>query len=111
MKALSVRAPWAGLIASGEKTLEIRSRRCHYRGELLICQSGGGGAVAIVEIVDCRPFTENDDAASCGVWTKHPEAREHFAWEMRVVRRVTSAPIKGKLSFYDVDSDLLHPQN
>ena len=111
MKALSVRAPWAQFIASGIKTLEIRSRRCHYRGELLICQSGGGGAVAIVELCGCRPFTEADDAASGGVWTQHPEARNHFAWEMRVVRRVTSAPIKGKLSFYDVDPSLIHPQN
>lgn len=107
MKALSVRAPWAEMIADGSKTLEIRSRRTHYRGELLICQSGGGGAVAIVELTDCRPFTPDDDNASGGVWTKHPEARRGFAWTMRVVRRVTSDTIKGKLSFYDVDSAIL----
>lgn len=102
MKALSVRAPWAGLIASGEKSLEIRSRRTHYRGELLICQSRGGGAVAVVEVVGCRPFTEADDTSSGGVWTKHPEARGHFAWELRLVRRVTSGTINGRLGFYDV---------
>ena len=65
MRALSVRAPWAGLIATGTKTLEVRSRRTHYRGELLICESGGGGAVVVVELVGCRPFVEADDAASC----------------------------------------------
>jgi hypothetical protein len=102
MKALSVRAPWAGLIASGAKTLEIRSRRTNYRGEMLICQSRGGGAVAIVELVGCRPFVEADDAASGGVWTKHPEARTHWAWELRLVRRVTSEPISGRLGMYDV---------
>lgn len=108
MKALSVRAPWAGMIASGGKGLEIRSRRTHYRGPLLICQSGGGGAVAIVELIGCRPFVEADDAASGGVWTKHPDARDaHWAWELRLVQRVTSAPIKGKLSFYDVDDRLV----
>jgi hypothetical protein len=107
MKALSVRAPWAEMIASGVKTLEIRSRPVKYRGELLICQSRGGGAVAVVEIVGCRRFVESDDVASGGVWTKHPEAREHYSWELRLVRRVTSLPIKGKLGFYEVaDSEI-----
>lgn len=102
MKALSVRAPWAEMIASGSKTIEVRSRRTHYRGELLICQSRGGGAVAIVELVDCRPLTSSDDAASGGVWNKMPECREHFAWVLRFVRRVTSDKINGRLGFYDV---------
>lgn len=102
MKALSVRAPWAGMIASGEKTLEIRSRRTHHRGELLICQSQGGGAVAIVELVGCRPFTEADDVASGGVWSKFPETHTHYAWELRLVRRVSSGEIKGRLGMYDV---------
>ena len=51
MRALSVRAPWAGLIATGTKTLEVRSRRTHYRGELLICESGGGGAVVFADVL------------------------------------------------------------
>jgi ASCH domain-containing protein len=105
VKALSVRAPWAGMIADGRKTLEIRSRRTHYRGELLICESRGGGAVAVVELVGCRPFAATDDAASGGVWATHPEARAHYAWELRLVRRVTSAAIKGRLGFYDVAGD------
>lgn len=104
MKALSVRAPWAEMIASGAKSLEIRSRRTHYRGDLLICQSGGGGAVAVVRLVDCRPFVEADDAASGGVWSSG-RAREGYAWELELVRRVTSEPIRGKLGFYDVAED------
>jgi hypothetical protein len=107
VKALSVRAPWAGLIADGTKTLEIRSRLTHYRGELLICQSRGGGAVAVVELVDCRPFVATDDAASGGVWSKHPESRTHYAWVLRLVRRVSSATVKGRLGFYDVDAATL----
>ncbi len=107
MKALSVRAPWAGLIASGTKTLEIRSRRTHHRGELLICESRGGGAVAIVEVIGCRPFVEADDSASGGVWSQHPETRTHWAWELRLVRRVTSGPIKGRLGLYDVAESAL----
>lgn len=107
MRALSVRAPWAGLIADGSKTLEIRSRRTHYRGPLLICQSRGGGAVAEVELVDCRPFVAADDAASGGVWTLHPETHSHYAWTLRLVRRVTSERISGRLGLYDVADDLV----
>lgn len=36
MRALTVRQPWAGLIAQGVKTTENRSWRTHYRGALLI---------------------------------------------------------------------------
>jgi len=39
MKALSVKQPFAGLIARGIKTLEIRSQKTNYRGELLICSA------------------------------------------------------------------------
>ena len=103
VRSLSVRSPWAGLIESGAKTLEIRSRRTHFRGELLICQSGGGGAVAIVEVVGCRAFTEADDEASGGVWSQIEKSRSnHWAWELRLIRRVTSDQIKGRLGFYDV---------
>jgi activating signal cointegrator 1 len=37
MKALCLHQPWASLMAVGAKTIETRSRRTHYRGELAIC--------------------------------------------------------------------------
>lgn len=39
MKALSVKQPWAELIASGVKTIETRTWYTSYRGPLLICSS------------------------------------------------------------------------
>lgn len=39
MKALSVRQPFAGLIAAGIKRLEIRGWQTDYRGPILICAS------------------------------------------------------------------------
>lgn len=36
MKVLTIRQPWASLIALGEKKIETRSWRTNYRGELLI---------------------------------------------------------------------------
>jgi hypothetical protein len=91
------------MIASGNKTIEVRSWPCKYRGLLVICAGGGGGAVAVVEIVDCVPFVASHDAASGGVWSKFERARAgHHAWMLRLVRRVSSDVIKGKLSFFDV---------
>jgi len=39
MKAISIKQPFAGLIATGKKRLEIRSWETDYRGPLLICAS------------------------------------------------------------------------
>lgn len=39
MKALSIKNPWASLIAAGLKPREIRSWRTHYRGPVLVCSS------------------------------------------------------------------------
>ncbi len=37
MKALTVQSPFAQLIASGSKTIEVRSRKTSHRGDVLIC--------------------------------------------------------------------------
>lgn len=39
MKALSVKQPYADLIACGRKTIETRTWKTNYRGPLLICSS------------------------------------------------------------------------
>jgi len=39
MKALSIKQPFAHLVATGQKTLEIRSRKTNFRGDILICSS------------------------------------------------------------------------
>jgi len=39
MKALSVKQPWAGNIAVGNKTAEIRPRKIKPQGDILICSS------------------------------------------------------------------------
>ncbi len=98
IKALSVRQPWASLIASGRKTLEIRSRRTHFRGTIAICASAApekrswadpwrahagplGVVVATVEIVDCRLATADDAEAAC---VAPPEGS--YAWVLANAR-------------------------
>lgn len=65
MRALTIRQPWADLIACGAKTVEVRTRPQSYRGPLLIHAAKDRDVrspqvVAIAELADCRPFTADD---------------------------------------------------
>jgi hypothetical protein len=102
-KALSVKQPWANMIASGEKTIETRLWPTRYRGPLLIVSSRSpkiaptGCALALVEVVDCRPMTKSDEqAARCEIY---PGA---YAWVLHNIRRIRPFSVKGHLGIYDV---------
>jgi len=65
--ALCVQQPFAGWIATGIKTIEVRSWRTAYRGPLLIVASrkpathGPSGVVVCqVDLADCRAMTPAD---------------------------------------------------
>jgi len=103
MKALSVKQPWANLIAAGEKAIETRTWATDYRGPILIVSSRSpkiepaGFALAIADLVDCRPMTHQDEpAARCGVY---PNA---YSWVLRNIRKIHPFPVRGKLGIYDV---------
>jgi hypothetical protein len=103
MKALSVKQPWANLIASGDKTIETRTWATHYRGELLIVSSRtpridpAGCALAIVRLVDCRPMTERDQIDAC--CDLYPDA---YSWVLRDARRISPFPVRGQLGIFEV---------
>lgn len=104
MKALSVKQPWANLIASGKKTIETRTWTTTYRGPLLIVASKTpriapfGAAVAIVELVDCRPMLKSDEtAAQCALY---PRAT---AWVLTHIRRISPFTVSGRLGMFEVD--------
>ena len=69
MKAISVRQPWASMIAQRMKTIETRVWPTKYRGDLLIVSSKKseidnlpvGQALCVVKLVDCRPMELPDD--------------------------------------------------
>lgn len=92
------------MIAEGDKTIETRTWPTKYRGELLVVSSKtpniepAGYAVAIAELVDCRPMRKQDEpAAMCEVY---PNA---FAWELRNVRKIKPFPVRGKLGIYEIE--------
>lgn len=112
MKCLSVKNPWAALIANRLKTIELRTWSTSYRGPLLIISTmriatspaaakwhrwsdGNPYVVAIANLVDCRPSTHFDaDDACC-------KPSGEFAWVLEDAEQLTSPPHqKGRLSLY-----------
>ena len=61
MRALTIHQPYADLIASGAKTIEVRRRPLSYRGPLLIHAAKDRDVrapqvLAVADLVDCRRF-------------------------------------------------------
>ena len=106
MKALSMKQPWANLIASGKKTIETLKWKTRYRGNLLIVSSKkpniepAGCAVAVVTLVDCRDMIIADEEAAC--CRLYPCAN---AWVLSNIKPVEPFPVKGELGIFDVDLD------
>jgi hypothetical protein len=104
MKALSVRQPWANLIAAGDKSIETRRWATDHRGPLLIVSSKvpriepAGYAIAIANLVDCRPMTERDEPDAC--CPAYPGA---FAWVLEDIRKIEPFPVKGRLGIFEAE--------
>lgn len=123
MKALSIRQPWAWLIAHGHKPVENRTRPTQHRGDTLIHagqlfdheglasvlaafpqlrgvlpqQYSLGGIVGHAQLV-------NSVTASSSPWFTGPHGFVFYA-----PRPLPFVPLRGQLGFFDVDmSDALH---
>ena len=98
MKALSLRADYAMDILTGDKTVEYRSWKTDYRGDLLICATQKkipgtipGHALIVCELVDIKRLEDGQ-----------------YAWQLDNFRTIYPFPVKGKLKLFDVDDDLIH---
>ncbi|HUV96064.1 MAG TPA: ASCH domain-containing protein [Acidobacteriaceae bacterium] len=104
--AISVKQPRANMIASGEKTIETRTWRTTYRGDLLIVSSRypkiepAGKAVAVCRLVDCRPMRRADEKAACCEWYEFA-----YAWVLNDARAIEPFPVRGRLGFFKVTVD------
>jgi hypothetical protein len=116
MKALSIRQPWAWLIANGHKDIENRQWKTYHRGPILIHAAKGmtrdeyafaltmaeeqgielpafadlerGGIVGVAEITDC--VTQDASPWFCG----------DFGFVMKNARPLPFQPCNGKLGFF-----------
>lgn len=106
MKAISIKQPYANQIASGQKTIEVRSWPTRHRGDILICVSARpniepcGVALCVANLIDCRPMTKADEKAAL---SKLP-AEGAWAWVLTDIRPVQSFPVRGRLGIYELDA-------
>lgn len=115
MKALSIRQPWAWLIANGHKDIENRTWLTNFRGEFLIHASKKpdnmwkdieeqlvypsdeilcGGIIGIAEIIDCV-------TSSSSHW--HEGYPTYYGFVIRNARPLPFFPCKGQLGFFEVE--------
>lgn len=118
IKAISIKQPWASLVAAGHKTVECRTWKTNYRGPLLICSSKGdfeindglvapgGYALGVVELLDVRPMTKGDIEHAYLPEEWHENALKGFAWHVKKLYEIIPFPIKGKLNLFNVDAEL-----
>jgi hypothetical protein len=119
MKALTVLQPYAAFIDAGQKTVECRTWRTDYRGDLMICAGARwadgdymipadkidlyqrGVSLCVVELYDCVPFTK--DHVDAAIMENVPDV-PCYAWLLRNVRQIPEPfPVKGKQGFFNVD--------
>ena len=115
LPVLSIRQPYAWLVANGIKDIENRSRRTHYRGPILIhassnqsdlsfdvverCESLGkvrmpedydiGGVVGMAEVVDCV-------RRHASPWKQGPS----WVWVLANARPIRFRECKGAVGFF-----------
>jgi hypothetical protein len=127
MKALSFRQPWATLIVTGEKTIEWRSWKTDYRGDIVVCSSATkqeldwahmseddracfplGQAFGIVTLRGIRQFKKSDFDAACmsDGFDTMPDP-PGYAWLLENPRFIENFPVKGKLNFFNLNDDLI----
>lgn len=122
MKVLTIKQPYASLIANGYKTYEFRSWKTKYRGELYIHAGNSidkkrmdmvkdykinypnGYIIAKVNLVDC---TLVDEKMSKELNKENPKVYTHdhtgyYAWKLEDAQ-ILDEPIKvsGKLSIWN----------
>ncbi len=104
-KAISLKQPWANLVASGKKTIETCKWSTKYRGDLLICSSQNpkiepySKALCIVELYDIKPMTKEHEKKAC--IKVYPKAK---AWYLRNLRKLDSPiSVKGSLSIFNLE--------
>ena len=104
MKAISLKQPWASLVAEKRKTIETRRWATKYRGDVIIVSSRfpkikpAGYALAVARIADCRPMKKSDERRACCKIYKNAKA-----WLLEDIRRIKPFPVKGTLGLYDMN--------
>ncbi|MDD2518496.1 MAG: ASCH domain-containing protein [Bacilli bacterium] len=126
MKVLTLRQPWATLVAEGIKKYEFRSWKTKYRGKVLI-HAGTGidkedmkkyknmnlkfpsrRIIAIVEIEDCLELDEqlNKKIIAEKNVAYGNKIRTGYAWKLKNVKKINyGKDVNGQLGLWNIDLD------
>ena len=117
MKALSLKQPFAELIISGRKTIELRTWKTNFRGKFLVHASKipdkkamkqfgfnelpVGQIIGEVELIDVKEYTSKKEFAK--------DSKKHLAsstwgkigFVLKNAKRIKPIPAKGALGFWE----------
>lgn len=107
MKSLTLAPDWAMLMLMGDKTIEYRTWKTNYRGDIVICSAAkkmrgciSGHALLVAELIDIVPFEKmHMDAAAMDFMPN----QNGFAWVFDNFRLLKPVPVKGKLGLFDTN--------
>ena len=124
MKVLTVKEPWASLIAYGYKEYEFRSWKTNYRGKILIhagkslekdmskkfedynLNYSKGEIIAVADLTDCilvdEKFNEELSKKNKLVYG-HSNHISKYAWKLENVKLINKIEINGKLGLWNYE--------
>lgn len=104
MRALTVLPPYAMAIWARQKTIEYRTWKTDYRGDILITSSSKhfrdcicGYALCVAELYDITEHIVEDKR------TGELFCPGEYEWHLRNVRPIKPFPIKGKLNLWETE--------
>jgi len=124
MKVLTLKQPWASLVANGYKCYEFRSWKTNYRGEILIHAGAGVDKEALKKVSNygiefltkkilCKAILEDclliNDEFNEMINTKDinvygRKIRTGYAWKLSNIRKVNiDEEVKGQLGLWNYD--------
>lgn len=129
MKAITIKQPWATLIAEGYKEYEFRTWRTKYRGDILIHAGKSidkksmerfkhlnlnypiGQIIAKATITDCVKVDDNlrdmlskkNPIVYQGVVSKTSSNWDGYGFKLENVQKIDPIEVNGKLSLWDYD--------
>ena len=123
MKALSFKQPYAELVVSGKKTIELRKWKTGFRGEFLIHASKQpdeeamkrfglkdlptGGIVGRAVLIDVKYYYS--DAEHIVDRNKHLASSTwgNYGFVLKDAQRLPFVPYKGALNFWEYEGDIV----
>lgn len=129
MKVLTIKQPWATLIAEGLKEYEFRTWKTNFRGEFLIHAGKSidkeamkrfeylnlkypvGKIIAKATLIDCLKVDDElrdtlaikDPVVYKGVISKKSNDWDGYGFKLEILEKVDPIPVNGKLSFWEYD--------